>query len=149
MARHCSIMAWQEASRTIRSVIRCSYSFSSSSSAAQEGGRTALVQGASRGLGLEFVRQLLDRPDQRQVPLPSKCMRLIIGLVCLHAQFPGKFACMHGDLVSVMAFMDLQQVHTCHLQGDSCMQKSRPGNTAWRIASPKLWPAGYCAAGLY
>lgn len=30
-----------------------------------EDGRIALVQGASRGLGLEFVRQLLARPGQR------------------------------------------------------------------------------------
>jgi NAD(P)-dependent dehydrogenase (short-subunit alcohol dehydrogenase family) len=31
--------------------------------AASSNGRVALVQGSSRGLGLEFVRQLLQRPD--------------------------------------------------------------------------------------
>ena len=33
--------------------------------ASAEVGRIALVQGASRGLGLEFTRQLLLRPHQR------------------------------------------------------------------------------------
>ena len=34
-------------------------------SAGAGAGRVALVQGASRGLGLEFVRQLLERADHR------------------------------------------------------------------------------------
>ncbi|EIE27560.1 NAD(P)-binding protein [Coccomyxa subellipsoidea C-169] len=40
--------------------MRCTASFSTAPPTAQSNGRTALVQGASRGLGLEFVRQLLD-----------------------------------------------------------------------------------------
>ena len=37
------------------------------SAEASGAGRVALVQGASRGLGLEFTRQLLLRPQQRCV----------------------------------------------------------------------------------
>ena len=37
-----------------------------------ESARIALVQGASRGLGLEFVKQLLDMPDQRYLPHAHK-----------------------------------------------------------------------------
>ena len=47
-------------------------------------GRVALVQGASRGLGLEFVRQLLDRPDHRCRRCGSSvtCAMLLPGSHC-------------------------------------------------------------------
>lgn len=41
----------------------------------------ALVQGSSRGLGLEFVRQLLQRPGQRYFTFPQHLHQAFI--ICL------------------------------------------------------------------
>ncbi|CAL5223686.1 g6237 [Coccomyxa viridis] len=51
--------------RQLRHALQCR-SFAEQSGGS-ESTRVALVQGASRGLGLEFVKQLLDKPDHRVV----------------------------------------------------------------------------------
>ena len=52
-----------QTTRHLRHALQCRYYAEQSSPG--EAQRTALVQGASRGLGLEFVKQLLDKPNQR------------------------------------------------------------------------------------
>ncbi len=68
-------VATQEALRG--SVVRTGLRQATTAASAQGAGagRVALVQGASRGLGLEFVRQLLERPDHR-------CQALVWRLPC-------------------------------------------------------------------
>ena len=49
--------------RQLRHALQCRSLAEQSGSG--EASKIALVQGASRGLGLEFVKQLLDKPNQR------------------------------------------------------------------------------------
>ena len=60
---------WRAATReALRGSVARTGSRQATTAASAQGagaGRVALVQGASRGLGLEFVRQLLERPDHR------------------------------------------------------------------------------------
>ena len=55
-----------QTSRHLRHALQCRYYAEQSSPGETQ--RIALVQGASRGLGLEFVKQLLDKPNQRYMP---------------------------------------------------------------------------------
>ncbi len=71
----CARLGLYNTARQLRCALQCrSFAEQSCSSEAQ---RTALVQGASRGLGLEFVKQLLERPNQRYMtawcPLMCAC----------------------------------------------------------------------------
>lgn len=46
-------------------VVARSFAAAAAVSSQEEQQRVALIQGASRGLGLEYARQLLERPGQR------------------------------------------------------------------------------------
>lgn len=52
----------------------------------------ALIQGASRGLGLEIVTQLLQRPDHKcastwQSPGPAALTLMVLAMFCHHGSF--------------------------------------------------------------
>ncbi|KAL4451642.1 hypothetical protein ABPG75_007304 [Micractinium tetrahymenae] len=59
--------------------------------------RVALVQGSSRGLGLEFVRQLLLRPDTAAVIAGCRAPAAAAGLHALQAQHPGRLQLVQLD----------------------------------------------------
>ncbi|KAJ4702838.1 Short-chain dehydrogenase/reductase [Melia azedarach] len=77
--------------------IRRAAAFSSSASVKWEGG-VSLVQGASRGIGLEFVKQLLERNDKGQVIATCRNPNGATGLLDLKNKFAERLDILQLDL---------------------------------------------------
>nr|XP_016509507.1 PREDICTED: C-factor-like isoform X1 [Nicotiana tabacum] len=74
------------------------YAFSTSASAPTWEGGVSMVQGASRGIGLEFVRQLLERNDKGYIVATCRNPSAAPGLLELKNKFPERLDIHQLDL---------------------------------------------------
>ncbi|KAL3344156.1 hypothetical protein AABB24_023543, partial [Solanum stoloniferum] len=68
--------------------LRRGYTFSTLASAVRWEGGVSMVQGASRGIGLEFVRQLLEKKDKGYIVATCRNPSGATGLLELKNKFP-------------------------------------------------------------
>lgn len=85
------------ASRSPRLLSLARRAFSSSSSSSQANG-VSLVQGASRGIGLEFVKQLLEKNDKEHVVATCRNPNASNGLLHLKDRFDDRLQILPLDL---------------------------------------------------
>ncbi|XP_044478819.1 uncharacterized oxidoreductase C663.09c-like [Mangifera indica] len=91
-----AFMATTSLAGALRSIPRAS--FSSASGSVKWDGGVSMVQGASRGIGLEFVKQLLEKNDRGHVIATCRNPNVATGLLDLKNKFAERLDILQLDL---------------------------------------------------